>query len=330
VTDAIAKIETIASTRNTGAFPHVTVRPLLIAWAALIGLLGIGWQWDGAQLWIGAQALLNEQDPYAVVPRYFPYLLYYPLPAVLLATPLADLPEPVARILWAALTGAAFAFGVRGPARFAALGAPFLACLLLGHLAPAMMAGAFVPWLGFLWVAKPSLGLALFAAYPSRAAAIGGAALLLVSLALMPDWPLRWLEALPSVPHKPPVLQPFGLVLLLAWWRWDTPAGRLLGTLAFVPHGVYDAVVLFLVCRTRREGMALAGLSLAGAFVSGWLWPWEPGGEVAHAGRFVVALVTLYLPALALVLSRPRSHTSEQSTTWRDRGTTRRAAPAAT
>jgi hypothetical protein len=33
------------------------------------------------------------------------------------------------------------------------------------------MAAAVVPGLGFLWAAKPSVGLALFAAYPSRRAA---------------------------------------------------------------------------------------------------------------------------------------------------------------
>ena len=43
-------------------------------------------------------------------------------------------------------------------------------------------------------------------------------------------------------------------------------------------------------------------VTLAGAVVSGWLYPWHPGGDIAHAGRWVIALVTLYLPALAMVL----------------------------
>jgi hypothetical protein len=306
VTDAIAKIETVASTRNIGAFPHPTVRPLLIAWAALIGLLGLGYQWDAVQLWIGARALLDGGDPYTAVPAAgFPWPLYYPLPAVLLALPLATLPEPVARILWATATGAVFAYGVRGPARYAALSASFLVCLLLGQLAPVLMAAAAVPWLGFLWAAKPSLGLALFLAYPSRQAAFGCVLFLLISLALFPAWPGQWLATLGTQDHVAPVLQPGGFLLLLAWLRWRTPEGRLLGSLALIPHGGYDALVLYLVAKSNREALGLAGLGLVGAIVGGWLYPWHPGDAVtASPGRFLITLGAVYLPALVLVLRR--------------------------
>jgi hypothetical protein len=279
-------------------------------WAALIAVLGLGYQWDAVQLWVGARALLAGGDPYQAVPASgFPWPLLYPLPAVLLATPFALLPETAARILWATATGAVFAYGARHrpPVLVAAVSAGFLTAVLLGQLVPAMLAGVFLPWLGFLWVAKPSVGLALFLAYPSRQAAIGCALFLLVSVAVMPDWPAHWLEAIATNDRKAPVLMPGGFLLLLGWLRWRTPEGRLLGSLALIPHGVYDALVLFLVARTTREGLGLAVLGMAGAVASALWFPWEYGGELSHPGRFAVAMVTVYLPALYSVLRRNSS-----------------------
>jgi hypothetical protein len=164
-----------------------------------------------------------------------------------------------------------------------------------------------LPWLGFLLAAKPSIGLALFAAYPSRRALITGVAFVALSLVLLPAWPLRWLHALGTMPQQAPVVLPGGAILLLGFLRWRTPEGRLIGTLALVPHGAYDAVVLFLACRTLRQGLVLGALSWIGAFLSGWLWPHTPEGGMPHPGRWLVALGSLYLPALWLVLRSPAS-----------------------
>jgi hypothetical protein len=278
--------------------------PLAITvWATVLGWLTVGWPWDAVQLRIAARAFLAGSDPYAAVPAGgFPFELYYPFPAVLLAIPFAGMSDALARVSWAALTGAAFAWGARSSTRVAALSATFVICLVLGQFAPAMMAVAGLPWLGFLLAAKPSIGLALFAAYPSRKAFISGAVFVALSLALLPDWPLRWFEALGTMPQHAPVVMPGGAILLLGFLRWRTPAGRLIGTLSLVPHGAYDAAVLFLACKSLREGLMLAALSWAGAFASGWLWPHTPEGGMPHAGRWLVALVTLYLPALWLVL----------------------------
>jgi len=278
----------------------------LVGWAALLGWLTVGWPWDAVQLQIAARAYLAGSDPYAAVPAArFPFELYYPFPAVLLAVPFVAMPDAFARVAWASCTGAAFAWGVRGSGRAAALSATFAVCLVLGQVAPALMGVAGIPWLGFLLAAKPSIGLALFAAYPSRRTLISGAAFVVLSLALMPEWPLRWLHALGTMPQHAPVVMPGGALLLLGFLRWRTPEGRLIGTLSLVPHGAYDAVVLFLACRTLRQGLVLAALSWVGAFVSGWLWPHTPAGGMPHSGRWLVSLVSLYLPALLLVLRQP-------------------------
>ena len=286
---------------------------VLVAWAALLGWLTVGWPWDAVQLQIAARAYLAGSDPYSAVPAAgFPFELYYPFTAVLLAVPFAAMPDTLARVLWAAATGAAFSWGVRGAPRVAVLSAGFAVCLVLGQIAPAMMGVAGFPWLGFLLAAKPSIGLALFVAYPSRRTLIAGVAFVALSLALLPDWPLRWLHALNTMPQHAPVVMPGGAILLLGFLRWRTAEGRLIGTLALVPHGAYDAVILFSACKTLRQGIGLAVLSWAGAFLSGWLWPHTPPGGMPHAGRWLVALGSLYLPALWLVL-RPTGNFADST-----------------
>ena len=66
---------------------------------------------DFELVWVGARALLSGADPYAVVPAGTThYRLYYPLTAIVVGLPFAALPFSLARVLWAALSGAAFAW----------------------------------------------------------------------------------------------------------------------------------------------------------------------------------------------------------------------------
>jgi hypothetical protein len=336
VTAATDKITTAEPSRRVLRKHETSVkaRPWALAlvplWAALIAALGIGYQWDAAQLVIGARALLASQNPYDVVPTRFPYPLVYPLPAVLLALPLAHMGETTARVLWALAGGAVFAWTARArpPLLAAAVSAPFIISVLLGHLGPAMLAGVAFPWLGFLWAAKPSLGLALFLAYPSWRAAISCAIFGAVSLAVMPDWPAHWWADLMA--GRPALVTvPGGALLLLGLLRWRTPEGRLLAALCLIPHGRYDALVLYLIPRTVRESLGLSVVGMAGAIVSAVAWPFAWGVDYG-SGPWVLALATAYLPALWLVLSRPRPATSGRGCWSRGWDTTRRAAPAST
>ena len=135
---------------------------------------------DFELIWVGARALLSGADPYAVVPTTGThYPLYYPLTAIVVGLPFAALPFDWARVLWAVLSGAAFAWAAlrygRGlPA--ALLSANFLNAVIQGQWSPLLVAAAVVPSLSWLLAAKPSVGAALFAAFPSRRAVIGGLA----------------------------------------------------------------------------------------------------------------------------------------------------------
>jgi hypothetical protein len=265
---------------------------------------------DFELVWVGARALLSGADPYAVVPTTGThYPLYYPLTAIVVGLPFAALPFYWARLLWAAVSGVAFAWAAfrygRGlPA--ALLSANFLNAEIQGQWSPLLIAAAVLPAFSWVLAAKPSIGGALFAAFPTRRAVIGGLALLGISLALSPTWPVRWVESLGASVHVSPILRPGGVILLLALVRWKQPEARLLAALACVPQiiGLYDTLPLFLIPRTRWQGYALAGLSYVAAFGQVAAVPRLPGMTVGAvvAARWPFMFACLYLPALVIVL----------------------------
>lgn len=269
---------------------------------------------DFELIWVGARALLSGADPYAVVPTTGThYPLYYPLTAIVVGAPFAALPFPWARVVWAVSSGAAFAWAAlrygRGlPA--ALLSANFLNAIIQGQWSPLLVAAAVLPALSWLLAAKPSIGAALFAAFPSRRAVIGGLALLAISFAVFPTWPARWADSFRVAVHMSPIRSPGGVILLLALIRWRQPEARLLAALACVPQiiGLYDTLPLFLIPRSRWQGYALAGLSYVAAFGQVAAVPRAPGMplEAVLAARWPFIFFCLYLPALVMVLL-PRS-----------------------
>jgi hypothetical protein len=265
---------------------------------------------DFELVWVGARALLSGADPYAVVPTTGThYPLYYPLTAIVVGVPFAALPFPWARVLWAVLSGSAFAWAAlrygRGlPA--ALLSANFLNAIIQGQWSPLLIAAAILPALSWLLGAKPSIGAALFVAFPTRRALIGGLVLLAITFVVFPTWPGRWADSFRVAVHMSPIRSPGGIILLLALIRWRQPEARLLAALACVPQiiGLYDTLPLFLIPRSRWQGYALAGSSYVAAFGQVAAVPRHPGMtlEAVLAARWPFIFICLYLPALVMVL----------------------------
>jgi hypothetical protein len=264
---------------------------------------------DFDQLWWAAGALLAGDDPYAAIARGAPYPLYYPLPAVLVALPLALLPLAAARVLWDVLVGWIFAaaLGRRGPVALLALGSgAYLQAMVRGQTTPLLVAAVLVPALGWLLTLKPNIGLALWAGYPTRRAVLLAAAAVALSLAVMPTWPLAMWRAIGvnSGHIRAPISMPFGWVLLAALLRWRRPEGRLLAALAVIPQHLqpYETLVLCLLPRTAREmAIFVAGTWLA---VIPLLGRGEAGGlDLVALGRITWPwlLVGVYLPALVML-----------------------------
>lgn len=269
---------------------------------------------DFDQLWIAARALAQGMDPYRVVrDANLGFPLFYPLPAVLLILPLAALPVSIARIIWSGLGAglmaeAAYRYGRGLPV--ALVSGAFASAVVQGQWSPFLTASIVLPALAVSWVAKPSIGLAMAVAAPSRRRLAWSVGLLVISVALMPHWPQAWVHALRSQMYVAPLLRPGGALLLLALLRWRRPEGRLLAGLACLPHSPspYETLPLFLIPRTRWEAYCLAALGYVAIFLGPWLAPWTHTAATLaenQSARWPFMLLLVYLPSLVMLLRLP-------------------------
>jgi hypothetical protein len=269
---------------------------------------------DWRQIYLGSRAMIGGQNPYTAVDsaRVQPYPIVYPGTAFVAAAPLALLPWRVAVSVWCGLSGGLLAYVRTRRGLWGLLGlvsAPFFNGYVLGQWSPIFTAATALPWLGILWVAKPTIGLSMFAGWPSRRAAIGGAALILLSLALVPHWPAEMRARLPAVPFFQPLVTRFaGSILLLALLRWRRPEARMLAALALVPQTgwIYELIPLLLIPRTARQMLALVLLGWVG-FLLGRAQHLAPASFGTLADAWWPYLLAFgYLPALWLVLQQER------------------------
>jgi hypothetical protein len=288
----------------------------------LVMLLRIGlYLWAGEStafttdfdlLYYGAVSLTHGENPYLAIHEYLSYPLFYPLPAVLLGIPFTLLPIALARPVWDIAVGCAFGYAlwrVRGPyALLALLSGAYLFAMRNGQATPLLVAASLFPAWGFLLTVKPNTGLALWCARPSRAAVIGSILVLLVSVIILPSWPLDWWAAIHqrSTHIMPPLLRPFGFLLLLAALRWRTPEGRLVLALAVIPQHTlpHELVPLALIPANIVEMAIYATGSWLTLIVTaaGEDRATSLSGLVSDA--WPTLLVCVYLPMLWLVLRR--------------------------
>ncbi|HEY3013419.1 MAG TPA: hypothetical protein VGJ36_11775 [Gemmatimonadales bacterium] len=292
---------------------------LLVLVLALLFVLGCrlllyAWMPDRTSdfdlLYHSAARLVRGENPYPVGTQWFPY----PLPAVLLAVPFTTIPLGLARPIFDVLVGSAFAYALwrcRGPyALLAVLSGAYLFAMANGQTTPLMVAASLVPALGFLLAVKPNTSVPLWIARPSWMALLGVSVFLVLSLVVLPSWPWDWWMALPldNTELVPPVLRPFGFVLLLAALRWRSPEARLILAMTLLPQTTlpYELVSLALIPANRREmAIYLAGSWIAVAAaarldLSHGMAEWTATG-------WPVTLGAVYLPMLYLVLRRERS-----------------------
>jgi hypothetical protein len=268
---------------------------------------GVFSDWDPT--WVATVALLRGENPYeAIQVPPWPNWLLYPLPALLVTVPFAYLPLPLARGLFVAIGTAAFTYAITRRQRwslyFLISGAMIWSWITV-QWPPLLIAAVLTPSLSWLLVVKPTMGFALWAAWPNRIAVIGVLLLLGISLLIRPDWVQDWLASVAKTPHQPHLFRPLGFLLLLGMLRWRTPEGRLLAILSLVPQttGLYETLPLALICRNRPEAAGFASLTMLAhlAYKAGPQGPWPMGAEY----QWWVMLVLVYLPAIVLVLRRP-------------------------
>jgi hypothetical protein len=278
---------------------------------------------DLDQTWAAGRALLQGTDPYRAMSQaheagLFPYPLVYPAPAVLVAAPFALFPLSVAQWLWVGIGTAALAWVLSGRGWWGLLGlgsAYYIQALLTVQWSPLLTAAVGLPALGLLWTAKPTIGAALFAGWPSRAALIGATVLVALSFVVMPGWVRPFLAGSLALPHTTPlVMRPGGVLLLLSLLRWRRPEARMLAVLAVVPQTslLYEMVPLLLIPRNSRQMALIVGLSIvAGVFA----WQTDPSHRLSEAVQtlWLPSFALCYLPCLYLVLRRANTSLDESA-----------------
>lgn len=268
-------------------------------------------------VWFGARSLLAGVNPFPLVGpgRWYEWDwgLFYPATAMVAALPLAWLTEAWATGVFVWISSAALAFAATRDnwnRVWIFPSAAFIISARTGQWSTILSASFLLPGLSWIWICKPTTGLAMaLATGSSRALKIGtlGAILLMiVSLAMLPDWPSQWFDVI-SGPRElsSPVTRAGGFAILLALLRWRRSEARLLVALALIPLTAawYEGLPLLLVASTKRENQLLSMISSIG-FISQHFFQSAPNVVVSH-DTGVLMNAFCYLPATLMVLRRP-------------------------
>jgi len=291
--------------------------------AVIIGLCAAYLAWPGVgvvgasdfnQLWYAARALVTGGSPYAAVGpgRTFdwPFPLFYPLPAVLVAVPFTVLTPAGASMLFSGIAAALFVWVLtRGaPYRLAALlSFSFYYAAAISQWSPLLIASVLIPSLGFLLVVKPTIGLALWLYKPNWHAVVGGVLLVAISILVRPEWPMEWIQTFGAGTHiRGPITTLGGPLVLLALLRWRRPEARLLVALACVPHTtlLYEVLPLFLVPASWAQSLLLVALNWIAQVVLITLQPYSSLADRARVSA-TVSVALVYLPCVIMILRRP-------------------------
>jgi hypothetical protein len=241
-----------------------------------------------------AQRMVQRQNPYDTP------LEQYPLTAAVLALPFVKVPGAIAAGIFFGISSGLLAFGVtkHGYGRLLIfLAYPYWAAVLTAQWSPLIAASAFFWWLLPAAMAKPQIGLPVFLSYLSKRGAAACAVVLGLTLLWMPRWPVLWIKQMGYYEHFVPVLVSPGFLVLLALLRYRDREARLLVLTALVPQRwFFDAFVLWLIPKTRREILSTVALSWGAGI---WRWYHIPK-SFAEVGRWDV--IFIYLPMLAVVL----------------------------
>jgi hypothetical protein len=259
---------------------------------------------DGADFgyaWRAGHALLDGRNPYATTG--LPFL--YPLPAAMLAAPLTWLNVAGGSAVFVGMSTALLAYGMSAAGwwRLITLASPpFLLAFVAANWSPLIVGATTIPALGGLLVCKPNLGLMVFAGWPRLQVVGGGAAFLLLSLLIFPQWPWEWVASVraETFPHHPVLRWELGVIGLLGLLRWRSPEGRLLAAFTLLPVSAvpYDFLVLWLVPQTRSEMITLT--------ICAWLAAPVMIGIDPNANPVVRAVLVLgmVLPVVVMVWRR--------------------------
>jgi hypothetical protein len=256
--------------------------------------------------------LLAGRDPYRYPPG--PYAIPYPLPAALVAMPLAWLPDVMAGSVFFGLSAMLLAFGIlRSDEEWRLamlLSWSFVYAFLWVQWTPLVCALWFLPGLAAMMLIKPHIALPVLVMGDFRRRffehrewkwLIPPAVLMVVSLVWYPSWPLVWRAQLATYQGiSPPLLSlPLGPFVLVSLIAWRDRRAWLLVVLAMMPQRmVYDQLPIMLVAASPRQLWIL----IAASWINCAIFFRSNGWSGVPMGWQNFLLATLYLPAVAMVV----------------------------
>jgi hypothetical protein len=250
-----------------------------------------------------ARGMIAGQNPYDTP------LEQYPMTASFFALPLVRVPpEAAAGIFWG-FSSFFLALGLtrHGYSRLLIFFAfPYWAGLLAVQWSPLIAAGSFFPLLLCATTAKPQIGLPVFLTRLSGRGFLACCSLGVLSLIVMPHWPVWWWHQLGNYEHFVPLIIFPGPLLLLAVLRYrDRDAWLLLLAAGMPQRWFFDSFILWLIPRCRRQVVWTVFFSWGAAL---WRWYHAPH-SFTQVGRWTI--IFFYLPMLAVVLLRESPNTAE-------------------
>ncbi len=242
--------------------------------------------------------LVNGIDPYSFPVSVTP--MAYPLTAALATSPLALLSPELAAGVFFGLSSMLLVMALTRQGQWwmllILLAMPYWQALLTVQWSPLLLAVAFYPVLLPLTLCKPTIGFPVAMTRMTWPRFFACAAFVLISLLIMPDWPIRWLghQADPGQYVPPLFTLPFGPILLLALRRWRDSRAWVLVLMAAMPQRLwYDMLLIFLIARTPRQILVL----VIGTWLAFWAWRlFFP--DLANT----LVILCVYYPALLIVL----------------------------
>jgi len=243
-----------------------------------------------------AERLVARQNPYDTP------LEQYPLPAAFPALPLIGMAPEIAAGIFCGISSALLAFGLtrEGYGRLRIfLAFPYWAGVITAQWPAIIAASAFFPLLLPATMMKPQVGLPVFLTRLSRRGLLACIFVAALSFAVLPQWPVLWLRQTHYYEHFIPFVIFPGPLLLLALLRYRQRDAWLLLVASFMPQRwFFDSFTLWLIPKSRREMVFTAALSWGTGI---WRWYHQPA-NFTEVGR--LAVIFLYLPMLAVILSR--------------------------
>jgi hypothetical protein len=243
-----------------------------------------------------AQDLLAHRNPYAAP------MQFYPLPAAIFGLPFVWMRPEIAAGVFYGGSSALLAFGLsrEGYHRLLIfLAYPYWAGILTAQWPPLMMASALFPLLLPATLVKPQIGLPVALTHLTRRGALACVVVLVLSLAVMPKWPMLWIANASHYERFIPLLILPGFLIALALLRYRDRDALLLLLMAVMPQRwFYDTFILWLIPKTRRAIVWTVFFSWAPGI---WRWRHTPHSYV-EVGRWTVCFI--YLPMLVVVLGR--------------------------